>query len=225
MIILYLVVSLQIIGVSRGDIYIFNSEKDYLIKNTSSRIFLEKTFYNAYDAEFDFLWLYILDESGLYTINPLTGRIISFYPFKKNFYRFTRDKNGNFYLLERTKNKIKVINFTQKDSFYLEFSPTSTVKKMHFKGKCIYFLYPDELISLSLENKEIKRILKGNYNSFKIFDSLKILWREDCILIKNKTEKELCLNLQIFDLTLFKDTLLIIDADSIYRIPFKEIYK
>lgn len=223
--IILLLIALQIIGVSRGDIYVFNSQKDYLRKRDSTQIFLSKSFYNAYDAKFDYLWLYVLTQEGLWSINPLNGEIISFYPLKGNFYKFAKDKEGNFYFLEKGTQRLKVINFSRKDSFHLLVLPATEVKNMEVLDNKLYFLSLKGLFEVDLYSFDMKVLRKGSFDRFKIYDSLLILSHRNCIFLKNRKQNEICLDCEVSDFIFFKDTLFILSSDSILGFPFREIYR
>ena len=221
MLFFYFLFCLNSFIISRGEIYFFNSEKNFL-KKGKNKIYLEKNFYNAYDVKYDPLWIYILLQEGLYVINPLTGKILSFYKFKKNYLKFTKDDKGNFYFLTSS-GKIKLINFTKGDSFYLDFYPKKNVLKFEFFDKKLYFIYKDEIAFFDLVKKEIKKEIEGKWDGIFKYLSNTLFWKENCIKIKNEEEKELCINFKIDDLIVFKDTIFIISSDSIIKLSFKEI--
>lgn len=225
MLLLELLITFQVIGVSRGNIYVFDSQKDYLRKEDSSHILLSKVFYNACDARFDYLWLYILTQEGLWSLNPLNGEVVSFYPLKGNFYKFCKDKRGNFYFLERGTQRLKVINFSRRDSFYLSFLPSLEVKSLEILNDKLYFLSSKGLFETDLRNFNLKTLMEGNFDRFKIFDSFYILLRNGCIFLKGKNYNEICINFEILDFTLFNDTLFVLTADSILKFPLKDIYR
>jgi len=206
---------------SRGEIYIFDSEKN-LLKKGENKIYLEKNFYNVYDLKYDPLWIYILLKDGLYVINPLKGKIVSFYKFKQNYLRFTKDDEGNFYFLTPS-GKIKIINFTRRDSFYLDFYSKKNALKFEFFDKKLYFVYKDEIVFFDLVKKEVGKEIDGKWNGIFKYLSNVFLWKENCIKIKDEDEKEICINFKIDDLLVFKDTIFILSSDSIIKLPFKEI--
>lgn len=219
---IYLLISLKALLLCKGEFFIFDSEKNYL-KTRNKKIFLEKNFYNAYEIKSDFIWIYILSKEGLYTINPVYGKILSFYKFKKNYLKFAKDDKGNFYFLDNVSGKIKVINFTRRDSFYLDFSPSENVLSMEFIDDKLYFLYPEEIISFDIFEKKIQREAEGKWDGFKKFSVKLFLWKENCIKIKNSEETVFCINSKIDDLIFLKDTIFILTSDSILKLGIKEI--
>ncbi|MEO0275230.1 MAG: hypothetical protein ABIM60_00410 [candidate division WOR-3 bacterium] len=219
---IYFLLSLKALIFCKGEFFIFDSEKNYL-KSGDKKIFFEQNFYNAYEIKFDFILLYILSKEGLYVINPVSGKILSFYKFKRNYSRFTKDDKGNFYFLDNTLGKIKVINFTRRDSFYLDFSPSKNVLSMEYINDKLYFLYPDKIVSFDIFEKKIQKEADGKWDGFKKFDLKLFLWKENCIKIKNDEENTFCINSKIDDLIFLKDTIFILTSDSILKIPFKEV--
>ncbi|MEO0231152.1 MAG: hypothetical protein ABIM29_01270 [candidate division WOR-3 bacterium] len=218
---IYLLISLKALIFCKGEFFIFDSEKNYL-KTQNKKIFLEENFYNAYEIKSDFVWIYILSKEGLYVINPVDGKILSFYKFKKNYSKFAKDDKGNFYFLDSVSGKIKVINFTRKDSFYLDFSPSKNVLSMEFINDKLYFLYHDEIVSFDVFEKKVQKEEKGKWDGFRKCIRKLFLWKENCIKIKNGEETIFCINFKIDDLIFLKDTIFILTSDSILKLPFKE---
>lgn len=219
---IYILISLKALILCKGELFIFDSEKNYL-RSGNKKIFLEENFYNAYEIKSDFILAYILSKEGFYTINPIYGKVLSFYKFKKNYFRFTKDNKGNFYFLDSVSGKIKVINFTRRDSFYLDFSPSKNVLSMEFIDNKLYFLYSDGIISFDIFEKKVQKEIDGEWDGFKKFDLKLFLWKENCIKIKNSEETIFCINSKIDDLIFLKDTIFILTSDSILKLPIKEI--